>query len=199
MSFATASRNPDFSLAASGRTLCGGEANLRKLILYIAISLDGLIAGPDGEIDWLDVGGDDDYGYSEFYASVDTTLMGNTTYPITLTADEFPYPDTTNYVFTKRTLPPDTAHVRFISGDIAAFVQSLKTGPGKNIWLIGGGQINTVMLNAGLIDEMILTVFPVVLGEGIPLFAPGASRHAFKTVSCQTYDTGLMQWRLVKE
>ena len=89
--------------------------------------------------------------------------------------------------------------MRFLSGDIAAFARSLKKQPGKDIWLVGGGQINTVMLNAGLIDEMILTAFPLVLGEGVPLFAPGATRQPFKTGSCQTYDTGLIQWHLVKE
>ena len=62
--------------------------------------------------------------------------------------------------------------------------------------LIGGGQINTVMLNDVLIDEMILTIFPLVLGEGIPLYAPGALRSSFKTVGCESYETGLIQWRL---
>ena len=76
---------------------------------------------------------------------------------------------------------------------MAAFVCSLKQESGKDIWLVGGGQVNTVMLNAGLVDEMILTIFPLTLGEGIPLFAPGATRSLFKTVSCQTYKTGLIQ------
>ena len=74
----------------------------------------------------------------------------------------------------------------------------MKEEPGKDIWLIGGGQVNTVMLNAGLIDEIILTVFPLVLGKGIPLFAPGAAPSTFKTVSCETYETGLIQWRMVR-
>ena len=110
--------------------------------------------------------------------------MGNATYPVTLTVDTFPYPEKTNYVFTRGT-PPDTPHVRFISGDIAAFVRALKEEPGKDIWLVGGGQINTIMLNAGLIDELILTVFPLALGRGIPLFAPGATRSGFRTVAAR--------------
>ena len=172
---------------------------MRKLKLYIAASLDGYIAGPNGEIDWLDAAGDEDYGYHDFYGSIDTTLMGNSTYQLTLTVDEFPYPDKTNYVFTRGEPPQSTAYVEFVSGDIAGFVCTLKEQPGKDIWLVGGGQINTVMLNAGLIDEIILTVFPLVLGEGIPLFAPGATRHSFKTLGCQTYETGLIQWHLVRE
>ena len=171
---------------------------MRQLKLDIATTLDSYIAGPNGEIDWLDAGSDPDYGYKEFYASIDTTIMGHSTYKLTLTVPRFPYPDKTNYVFTRATPPPDTSNVRFVSGDIAAFVRSLKQESGKDIWLVGGGQVNTVMLNAGLVDEMILTIFPLTLGEGIPLFAPGATHSLFKTVSCETYETGLIQWCLVR-
>ena len=172
---------------------------MRRLKLYIATSLDGYIAGPNGEIDWLEAGGNLDYGYRELYSSIDTTLMGTATYRLTLTVDDFPYPDKTNYVFTRGTPPPDTAYVRFISGDIARFVRSLKEQSGNDIWLVGGGQINTVMLNEALIDEIILTLFPLVLGEGIPLFASGARRSSFKTVGYERYTTGLIQWHMVKE
>lgn len=171
---------------------------MRRLRLYIASSLDGYIAGPNGELDWLEAGGDLDYGYREFYASIDTALMGNATYRQTLTFGPFPYPDKTNYVFTRGAPPAATAHARFVTGDIAAFVRTLKDAPGSDIWLVGGGQVNTVMLNAGLIDEIILTVVPVVLGEGIPLFAPGASSASFETTGCEAYETGLVQWRLAR-
>ena len=132
----------------------------RKLKLYIATSMDGYIARPNGEIDWLEEAGNLDYGYHDFYSSIDTTLMGNSTYKLTLTVAEFPYAGKANYVFTRGAPPPDTANVQFVSGDIVSFVESLKSSTGKDIWLVGGGQINTVMLNAGLIDEIILTVFP---------------------------------------
>ena len=88
--------------------------------------------------------------------------------------------------------------MRFVSGDIAGFVRSLKEQTGGAIWLVGGGQINTAMLNAGLIDDLVLTSFPVVLGDGIPLFAPGAAHARFETTGCEAYETGLVQWRMVK-
>ncbi len=171
---------------------------MRKLKLYIASTLDSYVAGPNDEIDWLETGGDLDYGYREFYASLDTTLMGNSTYGLALTADEFPYAEKTNYVFTRSALAPGTPYVKSVSGDIASFVRSLKGQTGEDIWLIGGGQVNTTMLNEGLINEIILTVFPLALGEGISLFAPGARGEHFETVGCETFPTGLTQWRLAK-
>ena len=149
---------------------------MRKLKLYIAASLDGYIAGTNGEIDWLDVDGDEDYGYQEFCASIDTTLMGNSTYQLTLTVDKLPDSNMTNYVFTKDSPPPDTDYVNSVTGDIGGFVRTLKQQAGKDVWLVGYGQINTVMLKEGLIDEIILTASPLVRGEGISRFCTG--RHA---------------------
>lgn len=168
---------------------------MRKLKLYTAVSMDGLIAGPNGEIDWLDEPSGEDYGYTEFYESIDTTVMGMETYRLVLTADEFPYSEKTNYVVT-RSKRADEPHVSFVSDDIVGFTRALKERPGRDIWLIGGGQINTIMLNAGLIDEVILTSFPIALGAGIPLFGPDATRRSFRTVGCQTYPSGLIQWKL---
>ena len=170
---------------------------MRKVTLYTAASLDGLIAGPNDELDWLDAAGEaDDYGYLEFYESIDTTLMGHATYKVTTGFGEVPSQYKANYVFTRGPLPVAGEHVEFVAGDIADFVRKLKERPGQDIWLVGGGQINTVLLNAGLIDEIILTVFPIVLGHGIPLFAPGAKRSGFRTLSCQSYPTGVIQWHM---
>ncbi len=169
---------------------------MRKLKLYIAASVDGFIAGPNGDMAWLDEAGTaEDYGYGEFYDSIDTTLMGMETYRVVLTADEFPYPDKTNYVFT-RAEREDEPHVKFVNEDVAGFTSSLLEGPGRDVWLVGGGQINTIMLNEGLVDEIILTSFPIVLGTGIPPFGPNANTRGFQTVSCEAYDFGLVQWRM---
>lgn len=164
---------------------------MRKVKLFIATSFDGFIAKTDGNIDWLFT--DKDYGYSDFYQSIDTILMGNNTYKQILNfGADFPYADKTNYVFSKQ--PQNhTEFVRFVSGDIVSFVASLKATEGKDIWLVGGGQVNAVLLDRSLIDEMILSIHPIALGEGLPLFAGGSRSHNFQLMSYQAFASGLMQ------
>jgi dihydrofolate reductase len=141
---------------------------MRKIVLFIATSLDGFIAGKDGNVDWLFTDGD--FGYKEFLQSIDTTLMGHNTYKYILQFGTFPYPDKINYVFTRNQRDQDNNPVKFITGDVVEFVKELKEEKGKNIWLIGGGQINSILLNNNLIDQMIISIHPKVLGDGIPLF-----------------------------
>jgi dihydrofolate reductase len=172
---------------------------MRKMILYIAASLDNYIARADGKVDWLEAPElrlpGEDYGYAEFYRSIDTTLMGNRTYQAIQGFDvPFPYPDKTNYVFTRSENFPESGEVTYISGDVAAFVRALKEKPGGDIWLVGGGQINTLMLEQGLIDRMILTLIPVLLGDGIPLFQGKSGETRFQPISGRYYDNGVVQW-----
>jgi dihydrofolate reductase len=109
---------------------------MRQVKLFIATSPDGFIADKNGGIDWLFT--DQDYGYADFYASIDTTLTGYKTYEDILGFGEFPYPGKTNYVFSRHPRQADNNPVRFISGEIAAFVQQLKQETGRDIWLVGG-------------------------------------------------------------
>ncbi|MBC5774170.1 dihydrofolate reductase [Pontibacter sp. KCTC 32443] len=170
---------------------------MRKIVLYIAASLDGYIARPDGGIDWLEnevykIDGED-FGYSSFMKTIDTTLMGHSTYKVVAGFDmPFPYPDKTNYVFT-HSQQPDNEFVHFISSNAAEFVRQLKQQPGKDIWLIGGSQLNTLLLNAGLIDEIILTYIPIILGNGIPLFAPFASEKMLNVKESKHFENGFVQ------
>ncbi|SOD94753.1 dihydrofolate reductase family protein [Spirosoma fluviale] len=170
---------------------------MRKLILYIATSLDGYIARADGRVDWLEsVPNPDqlDYGYADFLATIDTTLMGNATYQTILGfGGDFPYPDKTNYVFSRQRGQADTAFIRYVEEDPATFTAHLKNQPGKDIWLVGGGQLNTVLLNAGLIDQFIITLAPVSLGAGIPLFGPDAVETPFKLIKSESFETGFVQ------
>ena len=171
---------------------------MRKVILNTAVSLDACIALPDGNVEWLhdadyEVEGED-YGLGAFYQGVDTTLMGNNTYKAILNFDvPFPYPDKTNYVFTRTAGHRDTEHVKFIAEDVADFVRNLKKGEGQDIWLVGGGQINGLLAESDLIDTLLLTVFPCVLGQGIPLFSGTGTMKKYRLVSSRSYKSGLVQ------
>lgn len=171
---------------------------MRKVILNSAMSIDGFIAGPDGDVEWLhdadyELQGED-YGMAAFYKGVDTTLMGHSTYRAILGFDvPFPYPDTANYVFTRSPGHRDTEHVRFITGDVADFVRQLARQEGKDIWLVGGGKLNATLLERDLIDELQLTVIPCILGQGIPLFDGTGSKVNFRLTATRSYESGLVQ------
>lgn len=144
----------------------------RKLVLFIAASLDGYIATEEHNLDWLfAVEGEGDNGISAFYDTVDTVLMGRTTYDWVMEQEngEFPYKDRECYVFS-RTERKDTEFVTFVRSDIPQFIQSLKNKDGKNIWLVGGGELIQAFIENRLVDEIILTIVPVLLGKGIPMF-----------------------------
>ena len=163
---------------------------MRKLVLYIATSLDGYIAGPSGEIDWLFT--DQDYGYSEFFASVDTVLMGRKTYQQALGFGEYPYKGTRGFVFSRTSRSADN-NVTFVSGNIASFVTKLKSTPGKNIWLVGGSEIVSECVRNDLIDEFSLFVHPIILGAGIPLFSEGLPKRSLKFIRSGSFSSGLVQ------
>lgn len=166
---------------------------MRKLISYIAISLDGKIANPDGSVDWLhELPNPEqlDYGYEKFIKSVDTTIMGNATYQQVLGfGSEFPYAGKENFVLTRDSLKQRDANVSFIAEDAVSFISSLKNKKGKSIWLIGGAQANTLLLNAGLVDELRIFVMPIILGNGIPLFSTGAKTKMLKLADTRVYES----------
>ena len=168
---------------------------MRHIRLYIAASLDGYIARKDGAIDWLSMveKADEDYGYNDFIKSIDTTLMGYQTYAHVLSFGAFPYNGLQNYVFSRQPRQADGNSVTFVSEDPAAFVRRLKGQPGGDIWLIGGGQINTLLLNAGLIDELVLSIIPIVLGDGIPLFDGQPAETKWSLKGHKAFDSGLVQ------
>jgi dihydrofolate reductase len=149
-------------------------------------------------VDWLHAPDyslpDEDYGYDQFYNSVDTTLMGHNTYKQIMSFDvPFPYAGKTNFVFSRSQDYEDTELIRFVSGDAVKFVRDLKKTEGKDIWLIGGGQINSLLCNHGLVDRLILFVFPVLLGQGIRLFDRIKNDVKFVLMECKTYENGIVQ------
>lgn len=165
---------------------------MRKVVLFVATSIDGFIAGKDGNTDWLYTDGD--FGYHAFYDSIDTTIMGYNTYFYIRNFAKFPYPDKTNFVFTRKERMADDNPVKFVMGDVADFTLKLKAESGKNIWLVGGGRINSLLLNANLIDQMIISVHPVALGHGVRLFRDESLKNFnFRLVRHEVFERSLVQ------
>lgn len=144
----------------------------RKVVLYIASSLDGFIATKDHDLNWLlSIEGEGDNGYSKFYDTVDTILLGRVTYDWIMEHEQgdFPYKGKECYVFS-RTRRDNNEFVTFVCEDIVPFVKKLREKGGKRIWLVGGGELNNIFIKEELIDEMIVTIAPALLSDGIPLF-----------------------------
>ena len=138
---------------------------MTKILVYIASSLDGYIAREDGTVDWLPQVTES--GYDAFYKSVDTVIMGKTTYDQVLTFGIYPYKDKKSFVFSKTQHSDE--NVEFVS-DVEKFVKDGFPGAGENIWLVGGAKTIASFLKQGVVDEIIITKIPVLLGKGIPLF-----------------------------
>ena len=143
----------------------------RNLVMFIASTLDGYIATKDHNLNWLfNVEGEGDNGISDFYNTIDTIIMGRATYDWVMEhEDDFPYKDKECYVFS-RAQKEDTQYVSFINKDVVSFSKELKSKSGKNIWLVGGSELISNFIEEKLVDEVIVTIAPVLLGSGIPLF-----------------------------
>jgi dihydrofolate reductase len=173
-----------------------------KLVLYIAVSLDGYIATPDGGVGWLDdfnIEGED-YGYAEFFERLGTLIMGGKTYRQGLTFGEWPYGSVTTYVVTRQAEieRPDAPIVAY-SGDFAELVEQIRREDERDIWLVGGGELNAEFLRAGLIDEYIVSVIPVLLGDGIPLVSGVQRSVDLMLTDSNVYPNGVVQLRYIKK
>jgi len=169
---------------------------MKKIKLYIASSIDGYIARTDGDLDWLmeyPINSETNYGYDDFYQSVDTVIMGGRTYRDILNMDViWPYKDKTTYVITHNPTEPKE-NIQFISDNIIKTISQLRNIEGRDIWLVGGGKLITILLNENLIDEMIITTVPVILGNGIPLFPDYPKESKWKLAGSESYKNGVIQ------
>jgi dihydrofolate reductase len=172
---------------------------MRKLISYIATSLNGKIARADGKVDWLEnVPNPDgnDYGYAAFLETIDTTIQGNNTYKQLMSWDmEFPYKEKENYVLTRNQSLIDNEYVHFISSDHIGAIQALKAKEGGDIWLIGGGSVNTLVYNAGLLDELVLFIMPMIIPDGIDLFTGLPHEKLLTLTQVSSYQSGAVELR----
>ncbi len=165
---------------------------MRKVILSAAISFDGFIEGPSGEIDWITFGDEDGASdLMELVSVIDTVLYGRVSYEmwgnpeITGISSDFEkdfygaISKMDRYVFSRTTTDFD-GNPTVVKDDVAALMRDLKSKPGKNIWLYGGSSLVTTFMNLDLVDEFWLGVMPVVLGQGKPLFQNVEQRHQLK-------------------
>ncbi len=171
-------------------------AIMRKIKLFIAASIDGNIAESDGGLDWLmkyPVNSETNYGYDDFFNSIDTVIMGGRTYRDILNMDfTWPYKDKTTYVLTRNS-QKSKDDIHFISDNIIEFVSELRNEGRKDIWLVGGGEIISLFLSHELIDEMIITTIPVILGDGIALFPKISKDSKWETIDFQKYSNDVTQ------
>ncbi len=174
----------------------------RRIVLDLAVSLDGFIEGMNGEIDWCIM--DEDMDFIKFLNSVDTILYGRKSYEIWRKyVPEGEISDTDKemeemihrmkkYIFSK-TLTTIDHDVTIINDNIAEEISKLKEESGKDIWLFGGANLITTFMNLGLIDEYRLSVHPVILGTGKPLFVDIKQRQELKLVDTRRFSSGVVQ------
>ncbi len=172
----------------------------RKVILYIAATLDGYIATQDGDLKFLESveREGEDYGYGKFIKSVDAVIVGRKTYDKVLSMGfDFPHADKESYIIT-RTPRPDIGNIRFYTGEVKELVLKLKSEPGNNIFVDGGSEIVHLLMSENLIDEYIISIIPVFLGDGIRLFRDGRPQEDLRLISSTAFESGLVQLHYTK-
>ena len=167
---------------------------MRKVIVYIATSADGYIARPDGDVAWLDRPmPKGSYGMGAFYKSIDTVLMGRKTYDIALKFGQESYTGKKNYIFSRKRRKSLVPNVEFVNEMVGDFMRRLRSVKGKNIWLVGGGELIGALLDEGQIDEFIIHVIPIFIGEGIPLIHPRHRSVQLTLLSSNAYPDGVVR------
>ena len=177
---------------------------MRKVKYFVANSLDNFIARPDGAVDWLFTKGD--YGMREFFASIDTMLMGRKTYEIALSLQpkrksgskkkkggSMFSASVRNYVFSRTMKEAPDENVSIISEDACEFVRNLKSEAGKDIWLMGGGELARSLFAENLVDEIGLNIHPVLIGSGIPLFPDIGHQIDLELTGHKVHSNGCVQ------
>ncbi len=168
---------------------------MRKLILYIACSLDGYIAAENDNIDFLNSVAveAEDYGYEEFIKTVDTVIVGRKTYDKVLSMGyDFPHADKESYIIT-RTPKESIGNIHFYNASIVELVHDLKNKPGKNIFCDGGAEVVNLLLSNKLFDEMYISIIPCLLGSGTKLFKENKIESQIKLISSKSFESGLVQ------
>ncbi len=170
----------------------------RKVIVHIGTSADGYIARPDGDLEWLTSrpAPPGFYGMNAFMKSIDMALLGRKTYEASLRLGAKFGSKSRTFVFSRHAPPADAPRgVEFVSEAIGPFVERLRGQPGKDIWLMGGGDLIASFLDAQAIDEFVISMAPVFIGDGIPLIARRHRHVALELISSERFPDGLVQLR----
>ena len=173
----------------------------RKIIVSIAISTDGFIARPDGDVAWLDrPRPKGNYGMGEFFKTIDTILWGRKTYAkgIEMGMEKGMQtagfgPGIKNYVFSRQPQESPIRGFKWTSEPVKTFAQRLRAQQGKDIWMMGGGGIIASFLDEGEIDEFIISVIPILIGEGIPFVQPRHRSIPLKLLASNAFPDGVVQ------
>jgi dihydrofolate reductase len=170
---------------------------MRKLSLFIATSLDGYIAKPNDDLSFLKLveKEGEDYGYTEFTANIDTIILGRKTYDFVVKeigSSHYDNGDRDVYVIS-RTERPQVSRTTFYTGNLSDLVHQLKSESGKNIYCDGGAEIINELLKHDLIDEFIISIIPILVGNGTRLFTDNRPEQHLEFVSSKSFDTGLVQ------
>ena len=164
---------------------------MRKVVLGLGISLDGYIARPDGTVDFLFM--PKDYSMAPFFATIDVAIMGRKTYEDALKmSGSFGASAMKNYVFSHSQPPGERTGVTFVNESPKVFLAKLRKLPGKDIWLMGGGELARDFLKDDLVDQLYIGIVPVLIGAGIPLFPGGFPQREFTLLENKTFSQGLI-------
>lgn len=166
----------------------------RKIVVHIATSADGYIAGPDGALDWLidRPAPKGFYGMPQFMRSVDATILGRKTFDASRRMGMTFRDGDGHYVFSRRP-PEDAAGANFVTESIRDFTARLRRAGGRTVWLMGGGELIASFLDEGAIDEFVVTVMPIFIGDGIPLVARRHRHQRLRLRSSQAFPDGAVQ------
>lgn len=192
-----------FSVISTITSAHSPKAQLSTTVLFIAMSLDGYIARTDGTIDWLtsipnpDQG---DYGYAELINRIGTIIMGRKTYESLLGFGiPWPYEEFTTYIVTQNSgYEVQSPNTFTFTNNVKKYVTQLQQDSDKDIWIVGGSQLIQTMLQCDLIDEMIISVIPTMIGEGIPLFLPTSISRDWNLVKTKHFNTGVVNLTYMK-
>ena len=168
----------------------------RKIIVHIATSADGYIARPDGDIEWLTnrPAPKGFYGMPAFERSIDTKLLGRKTFDLSLKMGARFGGKTRHFVFSRQPPPASVPPgVEFVTESVASFAKRLRQARGKHIWMMGGGEIIASFLDVGAIDELVISIVPVFIGDGIPLIARRHRRVPLSLRSVKPFPDGVVQ------